>query len=51
MKDVVTTSVCADTIDEAPQAYKDSSIVMEAIEPTVRIVRQLVSVVSLKGTG
>ena len=51
MKDVVTTSVCMETIDEAPQAYKDSSIVIEAIQPTVTVLKQLISVVSLKGTG
>jgi RNA-splicing ligase RtcB len=50
MKDVVTTSVCQETLDEAPQAYKDMGIIIDALQPTVEVVKHLVSVVNLKGS-
>lgn len=37
MKDVYTTSVCVETIDEAPMAYKPMQEIMDCIEPTVEI--------------
>jgi tRNA-splicing ligase RtcB (3'-phosphate/5'-hydroxy nucleic acid ligase) len=37
MKDVYTTSVNKDTLDEAPQAYKDSSMILEMIKDTVDV--------------
>lgn len=51
MRDVVSTSVCQETLDEAPQAYKDMSLIMEALEPTVSIVKHLPSIINLKGTN
>jgi tRNA-splicing ligase RtcB len=50
MKDVVSTSVCKETIDEAPQAYKDMDLIISALGPTVDIVDHLPSLVNLKGT-
>jgi RNA-splicing ligase RtcB len=50
MRDVVSTSVCKETLDEAPQAYKDMGLVMEALRGTVDVVDHLTSVVNLKGT-
>jgi RNA-splicing ligase RtcB len=50
MRDVVSTSVCKETLDEAPQAYKDMGLVMEALRDTIDIVDHLTSVVNLKGT-
>ncbi|MFC1697401.1 RtcB family protein [Nanoarchaeota archaeon] len=38
MKDVWTSSVCKDTIDEAPMAYKPADEIIEAIQDTVDIV-------------
>lgn len=38
MKGIFTTSVCRDTIDEAPMAYKPIEEIMECIEDTVSIV-------------
>lgn len=51
MRDVVSTSVCQETLDEAPQAYKDMSLIIEALEPTVTIVKHLSSIINLKGTN
>lgn len=48
MQDVVTTSVCSGTLDEAPQAYKESHIITAALEPTVEIVEHLLSVMNIK---
>lgn len=39
MKDIYTTSVCEETIDEAPMVYKDSTQIMEDVVPTVNIVK------------
>jgi len=37
MSDVFSTSVCEDTIDEAPQAYKSMDEIVEMIKDTVSI--------------
>lgn len=37
MGDVYSTSVCPATIDEAPQAYKDPSLIVSEIAPTVDV--------------
>ena len=39
MKDIYTTSVCEETIDEAPMVYKDTKQIMEDVVPTVDIVK------------
>lgn len=39
MKDIYTTSVCKETIDEAPMVYKDTKQIMEDVVPTVDIVK------------
>jgi tRNA-splicing ligase RtcB (3'-phosphate/5'-hydroxy nucleic acid ligase) len=49
MRDVVSTSVCEETLDEAPQAYKDMDLIIAALEPTVNIEKHLISVINLKG--
>jgi len=51
MQDVVSTCVCEGTLDEAPQAYKDMNIVLEAIQPTMVVESHLVSVINLKGVS
>ena len=50
MSDVVSSSVCMETLDEAPQAYKAVDLIKEALQPTVDIVMHLNSVVNWKGT-
>ena len=37
MKDIFSSSVCRETIDESPNAYKDMDEIIEAINPTVSI--------------
>lgn len=39
MKDIYTTSVCEETIDEAPMVYKDTKQIMEDVVPTVDIAK------------
>lgn len=51
MQDVVSTSVGEGTLDEAPQAYKDMNVILEAIQPTMSVESRLVSVINLKGTS
>ncbi len=38
MKGIFSTSVCYETLDESPDAYKDSSIIIESISQTVNII-------------
>jgi tRNA-splicing ligase RtcB len=49
MQDVISTSVCQETLDEAPQAYKDKDVISEALEPTATIIKHLPAVANLKG--
>lgn len=49
MQDVVSTSVCEGTLDEAPQAYKDMNIIVDALGPTVDVVFRLSAVLNVKG--
>ena len=50
MKDagVFSTSICAETLDEAPGSYKDASVIQSAIEPTAKILHVLKPVYNLK---
>lgn len=50
MKDIFTTSVCEDTIDESPFAYKDANEIEEAISDTVRVQAHLKPVYNFKAT-
>lgn len=49
MRDVVTTSVRAETLDEAPQAYKDKDDVQVALAPSVHVRARYKAVVNVKG--
>lgn len=50
MKDVVSSSINKETLDEAPQAYKDYNIIIEAInEKTVIINKILKPIINWKG--
>jgi len=48
MKGIYSTSVCENTLDESPCAYKDSKMIEEAIEPTAIIIDRLKPLVSIK---
>jgi tRNA-splicing ligase RtcB (3'-phosphate/5'-hydroxy nucleic acid ligase) len=45
---VYSTSICRATLDEAPDAYKDSEIIEKAIEPTVKILDKVKPIISIK---
>lgn len=47
MKNVVSTSVCKNTLDEAPQAYKDCKM----IETAINIIDRVKPLLNLKNGG
>ena len=51
MNGIYTTSVCYDTLDEAPQAYKDADTIVAAIEPTAKIIAHLRPRYNFKAKG
>ena len=51
MSNVVSTSVGRNTLDEAPQAYKNAKMIEEAIKPTVEIIDRIVPMLNLKDGG
>lgn len=51
MEGIFSTSVTESTLDEAPDAYKDPSVIEEAISPTAEIVDRIIPVHSLKDGG
>jgi RNA-splicing ligase RtcB len=50
MQGIYSTSVCRGTLDEAPDAYKDSSIIEEAIEPTANIIERIKPIHNMKSS-
>jgi RNA-splicing ligase RtcB len=48
MKDIYSTSVGFNTLDEAPEAYKNSKMIEEAIEPTAEIIMRVKPVMNMK---
>lgn len=48
MKDIYSSSVVEDTLDEAPGAYKPSDVIMSSIEPTAAIVHLVKPVYNFK---
>lgn len=50
MKDVISDTVCVETIDEAPMAYKDWKEITELVEPTVEIIDHWAEVFNYKAT-
>lgn len=50
MKDIYTTSVCADTIDEAPMAYKPLDEIVKNIKDTVEIIKIIKPIYNFKAT-
>jgi tRNA-splicing ligase RtcB (3'-phosphate/5'-hydroxy nucleic acid ligase) len=49
MKDIYSTCVTQNNLDEAPGAYKDSSYITNAISPTATIVNRIEPLYNLKG--
>ncbi len=52
MKDanVFSTSICSETLDEAPNSYKDAAMIQAAIKDTATIIHQLKPVYNLKSS-
>jgi len=48
MEDVYSTSVCKETLDEAPMAYRDSELIIDCLRDSVHIVKQLKPVINCK---
>ena len=51
MKGIYSSSVCKETLDESPMAYKKSSMIEELIEPTATIIDRIKPVLNLKDVG
>ena len=49
MDGIYSTSVCKGTLDEAPDAYKDSKMIESAIEPTAIIIDRIKPLLNIKG--
>lgn len=50
MRGIYTTSVCPNTIDESPMAYKDSDMIINAIKPTCEIIGIAKPIINIKST-
>jgi tRNA-splicing ligase RtcB (3'-phosphate/5'-hydroxy nucleic acid ligase) len=50
MKSVYSTSVCKDTLDESPMAYKDSELIEMLIEDTATIIDKIIPILNVKAT-
>jgi len=51
MNGIFSTSVNKDTLDEAPDAYKDASTIEKAIAPTAKILLRIKPVMNMKDSG
>lgn len=51
MNGIYSTSVVASTLDEAPDAYKDASVIESAIEPTATILTKIKPILNMKDNG
>ena len=51
MSGIYTTSVCPNTVDESPMAYKDTQKIISQIEPTCRTLYFMKPVINIKDTS
>ena len=51
MQGIYSTSVCAETIDESPMAYKPMQEIIECVEPTVEIQKIIKPIYNFKAKG
>ena len=51
MEGIYSSTVCAGTIDESPRVYKPSQEILDAIEPTVKVVERLRPLYNFKAVG
>jgi RNA-splicing ligase RtcB len=50
MNGIYTTSVCKNTIDESPMAYKDTNVIIEHIKYTCDILYMVKPIINIKST-
>lgn len=48
MEGIYSTSVCKETLDESPMAYKDKNVIMEAIKDTATVLDWVKPVLNIK---
>lgn len=48
MRNVYSTSVCVETLDESPMAYKDVDLVMKSLSETLDVIEQLKPIINVK---
>ena len=51
MKGIYSSSVCKNTLDESPMAYKNTKDIEKLIEPTVKVVDRLKPILNIKATS
>lgn len=51
MEGVFSSTVCAETIDEAPGAYKPSDVIVESLAPTLECMKRIKPVYNFKAVG
>ena len=48
MEGIYSTSVCKQTLDESPMAYKDKDVIIEAIKDTATILDTIKPILNIK---
>ncbi|MDA0064367.1 hypothetical protein OFS07_11405 [Brachyspira hyodysenteriae] len=51
MKGIYSSSICKNTLDESPMAYKNPNEIEKLIEPTVNIIDKIKPVLNIKSTS
>lgn len=51
MKDIYTTSVNRDTLDECPMAYKDINEILNNITPTAEVIKNIKPIYNFKSSS
>jgi hypothetical protein len=51
MKGIFSTSICKETIDESPMAYKPMQEIIECVQPTVAIQKIIKPIYNFKAKG
>ena len=50
MKNIYSSCISLETIDESPMAYKDASIIKDSISPTAKLIDHLIPVYNFKAS-
>ena len=49
MKDVYSTCISKETLDESPMAYRDVNLIKKCLDGNVEIIEQLKPIINVKG--